>query len=306
MVKNYAVLFLFVSFFFLQGATSQEIKIFKVTDFDLKGKVKSCLVSTKYGKEEYEFNQEGWLVKSVTRYNDVDYDITYYKYSKGMLLEKRLENYRDSAFDESTSIANFYIIDSLSNLKITEKIVSYSKEFLDQYEYYYKNDSLRKIVRINNDGIDETLVSYSNLKGEQTKMFELNGVVQKTIRKSFKKEKDSIIETTVLTKKFLKGEPNSAIEEVFDGVGKLVLATKFIASTKTKRFSKEEIISYDYDEYGVLFQKEAKKESAAEVKEFIYQFDGKKNWVKEIITPDNTYTTRKIGYYETEEEVKQE
>ncbi|MEP3444625.1 MAG: hypothetical protein ABJN53_07520, partial [Flavobacteriaceae bacterium] len=37
------------------------------------------------------------------------------------------------------------------------------------------------------------------------------------------------------------------------------------------------------------------------IKEYIFQFDDKeeKNWVKQIITPDNTYTTRKIVYYPT-------
>lgn len=306
MVKNYAVLFLIVLFLFSQGMVSQEIKIFKIEDFDLKGNVKSCLVSTKYGKEEYDFNEKGLLTKSVTRYSDSDYDITYYKYSGGMLLEKRLENYRDNVFDKSTSIANFYVIDTLLNLKITEKIVSYEKEFLDQYTYYYKNDSLRKVVRTNNDGIDETLVSYSNIKGEQTKTFELNGVIQKSVRKSFKKEKDSITATTILTKKFLNGEPNNALEEVLDGEGKLVMETKFFANPKTKNFAKEATVSYTYDESGVLSKKETKTDKTTEIKEFIYQFDEKENWIKEIVTPDNAYKTRKITYYEVEEEVKRE
>ena len=203
MLKNYIVLFLFVFTIFPLAIDAQEIQIFKVEDFDLKGSVRSCLVSTKYGKEEYEFNEEGLLAKSVTRYNDSDYDITYYKYSKGMLLEKRLENYRDNLFDKSTSIASFYTIDSLLNLKITEKIISYNKEFLDQYEYFYKNDSIFKIVHTNDSGIDETLVSYTDSKGEQTQTYILSGVVQKTVRTSVKKEQDSVVSRNVVTRKFM-------------------------------------------------------------------------------------------------------
>ncbi len=306
MVKNYTVLILIVLFFLPKGMTSQEIQIFTVEDFDLKGNVKSCLVSTNYGKEEYDFNTEGLLAKSVTRYSDTDYDITYYKYSKGMLLEKRFENYRDNLFDKSTSIASFYTIDSLLNLKITEKIVSYNKEFLDQYEYFYSADSIFKIVHSNDSGIDETLVSYTDFKGEQTKSYVLNGAVQKSIRTSEKRVKDSVVERNVLTKKFLNGVSNSALEETFDGEGKLITATKFYASPKTKRLSKVEALVYTYDKMGVLFQKEVQAEKSAETKEYIYQFDENGNWIKEIITPENTYKTRNISYYETLEEMKEE
>ena len=306
MVKNYTVLILIVLFFLPKGMTSQEIQIFTVEDFDLKGNVKSCLVSTNYGKEEYDFNTEGLLAKSVTRYSDTDYDITYYKYSRGMLLEKRFENYRDNLFDKSTSIASFYTIDSLLNLKITEKIVSYNKEFLDQYEYFYSADSIFKIVHSNDSGIDETLVSYTDVKGEQTKSYVLNGAVQKSIRTSEKRVKDSVVERNVLTKKFLNGVSNSALEETFDGEGKLITATKFYASPKTKRLSKVEALVYTYDKMGVLFQKEVQAEKSAETKEYIYQFDENGNWIKEIITPENSYKTRNISYYETLEEMKEE
>ena len=58
-----------------------------------------------------------------------DYDKTYYKYTHGELKEKRFENYRDGEFFSATSIANFYEIDTSLNRKITEKIMSYDKEF---------------------------------------------------------------------------------------------------------------------------------------------------------------------------------
>ncbi len=276
-------------------------------DFDLKGKVRSCLVSTKYGKEEYDFNEDGLLAKSVTRYNDNDYAITYYKYLENLLLEKRFENYLDNTFDPASSIANIYTIDSSANLKITEKIISYGKEFLDQYEYFYTNDTIRRIVRMNNEGIDETSISYTMLKGEWTKTYELNGVLKESIRTSVKKNADSVLSKTVLTKKYLEGEPSSATEEVFDGRSRLMVRIKFFYNSDMKQFTKEEVVKYLYDESGVLLSSHSVMGELEEKKGYVYQLDPNANWIKEIITPVNTYKTRKITYYETAEEVvKQE
>ncbi len=302
MSKIHLILVLITLFLFPLGLTSQEIIIFEVEDFDLKGKVKSCLVSTKYGKEEYEFNEDGLLTKSITRYNDNDYTITSYKYIEDKLLEKRFENYLDNTFDPASSIANIYSFDSIVNFKITEKIISYEKEFLDQYEYHFIHDTVRKVVRSNKEGIDETLISYTTLKGELTKTYELNGSIKESIRTSVKKENDSIIEKNVLTKKYLDGEPNSAVEEVFDGRNNLISKVDFFYDTKIKQFTQVGELELLYDESGVLLSTQSGSGESAEVKEYIFQFDQKGNWVKEIITPDNAFKTRKITYYELEEQ----
>lgn len=303
MLKNYIFIFCFVLGGFSSHLISQEIKIFKVNDFDLKGNVKSCLVSTKYGKEEYNFNDEGFLTKSVTRYSDTDYDITYYKYTNGYLLEKRLENYRDNIFESNTSIANIYTIDSLTNLKITEKILSYNKEFLDQYEYHYNHDNqMVKTVRTNNNGIDETNVLYTSIKGEKTKTYELNEVTLKSIRTSTKKAKDKSVQKVVLTKGFIEGNPNTAVEEIYNASNKLLVETKFSFDETAKQFAVSEINTFSYDELQMLSKKETKKDDTSVVEEYIYQFDDGEmgNWVKKIITPENSYTTRKITYHEVE------
>ncbi|EAR00326.1 hypothetical protein [Maribacter sp. HTCC2170] len=314
MDKNYlaTVLHFFFTLAFVGTVNfvqSQEIKIFTLDDFDLKGPVESCLVSTKYGKETYEFNEEGLLTKSVTRYNDEDYDVTYYKYVKGELIEKRFENYRNSIFDRSTSYANFYEIDTIPVRKVTEKIITYEKEFLDRYEYLYNADGiLVKIIRTNNDGNDETLIEYTDYKGEQTQTNSLNGTVLKSVRKSTKIGKNKKKQQITLTKKFLEGEPLSALEAIYNEDGKLVLETKFEQDPKKNQFAPHEIITYEYDEKGMLVKAESKSGNTVDVKEYIYQFDNGEegNWIKEIITPANTYTTRKISYYEVEEDGKDE
>ncbi|NJB69640.1 hypothetical protein GGR42_000102 [Saonia flava] len=308
MKKHYTITFLFVFCWMNTLLYSQEVRIFTLNDFDLKGDVKSCLVMTDYGKEEFDFDEKGYLTKLVTRYNDSDYTTTHYKYDSGELMEKRVENYIDGEFDESTSIANFYEIDTTQNRKVTEKIFSYSNEALDQYEYIYDGDNrLVSIKKTNNDGVDETVVDYTIYKGESTTSYLLNGVVQKSIRTSEKKKKNGKIMRTVLTKEFLEGNPIKASEEIFGDDQKLISETKFTYDTVTKGFVPAEKLQYSYNEKGMISGLKSNREGTEDIKKFIYQYDGEphQNWIKKIRTPDNAYTTRKIEYY-AQVEVTQE
>lgn len=308
MVKNYWILyfrfFIYISFLLvysqLQG---QEIKIFKVSDFDLKGPVKSCFVSTNYGKEEYNFNKDGFLIKSVTRYSDTDYDITYYKYEKNELLEKRLETYREDIVDKSTSIANIYTIDTTKTKKIIEKIISYTTDFLDQYEYVYDTKNrLVDITRTNDNGIDETTITYTNYKGETTITHNLNETLLKSTRRSNKKLKDGTIQHIVLTKEFIEGIPEKAVEFLYQADNVLISKVHFVYNADVGTFEPKEQFFYTYDIHGILTELKTKIGEDEQIKTYVYQFDDgeKRNWVKEIITPDNTYTTRRITYFNTE------
>ncbi|WP_394748610.1 hypothetical protein [Spongiimicrobium salis] len=307
MEKNYDVNFLWTFVLLLTHTTvlfSQELKVFGLEDFDLRGKVKTCLVITDYGKEEFDFNEEGLLTKSVTRYSDADYDITYYKYQHGYLLEKRLESYRDGIFDKNTSIANSYSLDTLLTTKITEKIISYNNEFLDQYYYVYdEQDRLVSIQRNNNDGLDETKVTYSHLKGETTQTYSLNGVILKSIRTSVKK-KGGEKQRTVLTKEFLEGEPLKAQEQLFGGNKELLMEVTFRYDTEKKQFAPEQTKSFSYTDQNVISEVIIKTGNTTAKKKYIHQFDDSlsTNWIKQIITPENSYVTRRITYYEEEEE----
>ncbi|MEO0527505.1 MAG: hypothetical protein AAFZ89_09775 [Bacteroidota bacterium] len=307
MMQNYQTNFLFVFIGMLAFTASfhsngQELKVFTLADFDLHGTVKSCLVVTDYGKEEFDFDELGFLTKSVTRYNDSDYDITYYKYRNGDVLEKRLENYREGVFDKSTSIANIYEIDTTANKRIIEKIYSYNKDFLDQYEYIYNaKNKLVAIKRSNNDGIDETTISYSRYKNENTKTYFLNETIQKSIRTSIKKKRSGTYEIR-LTKEYLDGKPNKAQEQWFTKDGVLLSEEKFEYDSQEKSFVTASSVHYVYDDKGMLSRVNTKKDGLEETKEYIYQYDNEEggNWVKQIITPDNAYTTRKITYYQAE------
>jgi len=313
MVKNYPTAFMvflssLVGLLATQTITAQELKVFTRNDFDLTKDVKSCLVITDYGKEEFQFDKEGLLMKSITRYNAADYDISYYKYAGEYLIEKRLETYRDGAFDKTTSVANMYAIDTTGNKKITERIQSYDNEFIDQYEYFFDIDErLARIKRSNEQGIDETTIEYSYYKDEVTKTYFLNNVIQKSIRDSKKRKGDAIYKIR-LTKTYLEGLPNSATEEWFSDVEVLLSEEKFDYNQKLKSFKSISKVKYKYDAQGLLSEKVNEEKDLVSSKNYIYQYDKPEggNWVKQIITPDNSYTTRKITYFENPTEEKED
>lgn len=300
MKKHYTILLLF-SFFHILGIWSQEVQIFTVADFDLKGKVKSCLVTTDYGKELFEFDRDGILTKTVTQYNDTDQDITYYKYDEnGELLEKRMESYKNNVLDESTSMANFYEIDTVPNRKVVEKIISYDKQFLEQQQYLYDDGKLVKMISSNGEGVDETTFEYTQVKNEHTVSTFTNGILQKTVRTSTKNGPSGTQEV-VLTKEYIDGEPNTALEEVFNANGKVVTSEDFLYDIAEKEFVSQQKRFYYYTD-GKLNRMVKKTINTESTDKYIFQFDDHKpsNWVKQIVTPGNTYITRTIEYYEEE------
>jgi len=306
MVKSNFVLLVFLFFGMFADSFAQEPRIFKVEDFDLKGNVKSCLVVTNYGKEEYEFDTDGRLIKSVTRFSDYDYDVTYYKFENGRLIEKRMENYRDGGFEPSTSFGNFYTVDRMDPLLVTEKIFTYDKDFLDSYQYSYDSEGkLIGILRSGTDGEDETKIEYSGNGKNQQQTYSSNGVVQKTFKVAYGQD---AMARTEYSEQYLDGILNTATEKVYGENSKLISETKSVFDTSTKRLVPQETKTYEYDENGMLNQLITKNGNIESTQEYIYQYDGEEsgNWIKEIITPDNLYTTRRIKYYPEKEVVDEE
>ena len=307
MVKKYLTIFISGVFYTLallsfESLRAQELEVFRLQDYNLKGAVKSCLVFTNYGKEEYEFNREGLLTKSVTRYNDEDYDITLYTLRDGQLLEKRVENYRDGEFVRNTSLAHVFRVDTIGNMRITEKILSYNKEFLDLYEYGYdEQGKLISIKRTNRSGIDETTISYEEGTEASTETHYLNDVVLKSIHTSDIKDKEKNQRIRILTKEFMEGEPFKAIEQIYIPLDTLVTEVKLSFNKKNNDYLPTERIYYEYNSRGDVKSVRTVKNNRETVKNYHYQYDGENgNWVKKIVTPDNTYVTRRITYYPAE------
>lgn len=289
--------------------SAQELRIFTKADFNLVGNVKKSTVITKYGKEEFYFNKEGKLTKSITRYTDQDYSITYYRYKNNEILEKRLENYRDGAFDKNTSIAHIFKIDTTNNKYITEKILTYSKKFLDQYEYEFDaDDKLIVIKRINDEEVDETTIKYTTTDNEKEQAFYLNGKILKSVRESYKTNAKNEKIKTVLTKQFLDGKPLKAEEVVTMENGAIIYKDYFVPDATDSKFVFDKKETYTYKpEQQVIDKIIVKKGKTTKEVSYMHQFDGDNgNWIKQVVSPDNTYTTRKIEYYPEEEQAVEE
>ncbi len=295
---------LFTGFLFthLMG-WSQEIITYDRSDFDLKGPVKSCFVFTKYGQEQYQFNKTGQLVEAATVFGENDSETTYYKYEKAKLVERRVENYDNGVLDKTTSMANFYSYDSIPQLKIKEKIIGYDRTFVAQFNYRYDSiGQLTRVVRTNTQGRFITLISHQwdSLRTKKSTAYWLDSVPLKQIDSIFLKAGGTL--SQLKTKEFDNGIPNALELRVFNKKGleielhstiyiekDALLVPKKASSVRTKYDSNNHPIEQIF-ERGVVRQ----------TKKNLYQLDGSpfKNWIKKITTPDNTYTTRKIVYFE--------
>jgi len=295
----YNILVCVILFAFPAKGIGQELKIQTLADFDLKGLVKQCIVVTDYGKEEFNFNEAGFLVKSVTRFSENDYSVTHYKLKGDVLLEKRYENYIGGEFDKGTSLAHIFTIDSSKNKIVTENILTYTKKFLDQYVYTYNEENqLISIKRTNDENISNTKIAYIEKDGELTQTNSLENIPQQTIRTSTKVEDGEQMHITLI-KKLYKGDAREAIETVKDSSGRLIKKRFFVLNPDAKGLTlkKSEIYSYA-DSTGVIDKIVYKTNKTSFEKTYIHQFDGENgNWIKQIVSPDNTYTTRKISYY---------
>ena len=295
---------LFTGFLFthLMG-WSQEIITYDRSDFDLKGPVKSCFVFTKYGQEQYQFNKTGQLVEAATVFGENDSETTYYKYEKAKLVERRVENYVNGVLDKTTSMANFYSYDSIPQLKIKEKIIGYDRTFVAQFNYRYDSiGQLTRVVRTNTQGRFITLISHQwdSLRTKKSTSYWLDSLPLKQIDSIFLKAGGTL--SQLKTKEFDNGIPNALELRVFNKKGleielhstiyiekDALLVPKKASSVRTKYDSNNHPIEQIF-ERGVVRQ----------TKKNLYQLDGSpfKNWIKKITTPDNTYTTRKIVYFE--------
>ncbi|KRO98079.1 MAG: hypothetical protein ABR92_07560, partial [Polaribacter sp. BACL8 MAG-120619-bin41] len=232
-----------------------------------------------------------------------DSETTYYKYEKAKLVERRVENYVNGVLDKTTSMANFYSYDSIPQLKIKEKIIGYDRTFVAQFNYRYDSiGQLTRVVRTNTQGRFITLISHQwdSLRTKKSTAYWLDSVPLKQIDSIFLKAGGTL--SQLKTKEFDNGIPNALELRVFNKKGleielhstiyiekDALLVPKKASSVRTKYDSNNHPIEQIF-ERGVVRQ----------TKKNLYQLDGSpfKNWIKKITTPDNTYTTRKIVYFE--------
>ena len=282
---------------------SQEIITYDRSDFDLKGPVKSCFVFTKYGQEQYQFNKTGQLVEAATVFGENDSETTYYKYEKAKLVERRVENYVNGVLDKTTSMANFYSYDSIPQLKIKEKIIGYDRTFVAQFNYRYDSiGQLTRVVRTNTQGRFITLISHQwdSLRTKKSTAYWLDSVPLKQIDSIFLKAGGTL--SQLKTKEFDNGIPNALELRVFNKKGLEIElhSTIYIEKDALLVPKKASSVRTKYDSNNHPIEQIFERGIVRQTKKNLYQLDGSpfKNWIKKITTPDNTYTTRKIVYFE--------
>lgn len=309
-IQTLHLIILFILFPGSEMVRGQGIERFTLDDFDLRGPVEKCVVITAYGKEEYSFNREGLLTRVLTRYNEQDLDITHYRYRDNLLSEKRDEVYRDGKFDTSTSLAHFYSRDtlgendSLPSYVLRERILSYDQQINELNEFYYNEDGrLTRRVHSTAEGIDDLTQTYES-SGDTL----IGRVYQNDVLTQLLKEYAVIRDSADTLKykentKYISGEPETRDLKILDPAGKVLEQQQWIFDPAMNKFRSEKRTQYTYNEEGVLKEEVSSIAKRKEKKEYIYQFDNGKggNWVKQIILPENAYTTRKITYYKKEE-----
>lgn len=288
--------------------SAQEPESFSRGDFQLLGPVRTCVVKANYGAETFEFDRSGRLVKSQTRYNDADYDITHYRFSDSLLTERRDEVYRDGKFDAQTSIAHFYSRDTAAQPRLMEHIVSYDRSFQEQVAYYYDDSGrLERIVRTDAEGVDETLVEYAVFKNESTRSFTKNGQLHKSIRTS-QTQGEQGGATTQLVKEYLGGSPVKAVESTLDKQGRLLREVTFAYDEEKKSFVPVKTREISYNDRDLPETETTTLHATGqggsqgerkEIRNYVYQLDGSDhgNWVRQIITPENAFVVRQITYF---------
>ena len=292
----------------LLPSLAQEPAIFTVSDFDLKGPVKSCVVITGYGREEFNFDKNGRLTKTRTSHSNTDYDITYYKYAGDALIERRDEVYRDNAFDRASSMAHIYSLDTVGSGKLTESIISYARVNMEQFEYYYDSiGNVSRIIRTDNSGVDETLIKRDTLTNMVTETHILNEKTVKAIMRSLEADKNR----KEVTLTMFMGQAQGKVEMEVDSVGRIINETEWSMPRATNaadpfktKFKERVEKKLEYGENGLLSKTTTTRGQAVSEQEYVHQLDGSEfqNWIKQIVTPKNTYITRKITYYATDNE----
>ncbi len=287
---------------------AQELKILTLKDFNLKGNVKHCIVSAEYGNEEFYFNEDGLLTKSITRYSEDDYSVTTYTYNEGNLVKKNVDVYIDGVLDKNTSLAHFYEIKLTSKKVITEKIVNLNGEFIDNYTYdFNKEKQLTKLLRKNDRGISETDVTYEIVDGKIIKEIYLVGLdTTKVIKRMVPKIKHNPGDYELLTTYYINNKPDRADLKFVDNIGNVIYDEKLKAGIKNPyRYYSINKKTFVYNDKGdAVEQRFFKKSVLMKRSDYKYEYESidtdiNANWVRRVEKHSKEFITREFKYYDS-------
>lgn len=293
---NLLVLFYSVFAFLTYG---QEVKY--RSDYDLNGPVKKCTVLTPYGKEIYSFSEDGKLSQLTSFFDKNNFQQLKYTYKDNVLIQRRIELYDMGELDQSASVINVYQNNGTSHLQ-KEIIADYNGNTLENIIYVYDSIfRLKELKKLTNNGYTSTLFSSAvDSLGVYKSSILVDSLLRQStdsIPKAFM-HNDSL--TEVRTIHYLDGFEDTAELKKYNSKGFLVYLKKELYLIDADKWYREREEKYQYNEKGQMIQKISREGNTSFTQKYVYQNDGSQyqNWVKQIVMPNMTYTTRIIEYFE--------
>jgi hypothetical protein len=297
-IKSFITVSLFVLFLAANGY-GQQLK--GRWDYGLNGPVKKCTVLTSYGKELYSFTRDGKLEQLISFYDENNYQQISYTYNDSLLVERRIELYEAGQLDQEASVINIYQNDSTAILK-REVIVDYKGRTLEELNFSY--DSLHQLIEIKKLTKNGQLTTqFSRLKdslGHYKTTVLIDSVVKRQIDSipALSMELDSLI--NVRNVYFLDGIEDRAETVKYDHRANVVYLKNELYLLDSNQWYVEKEEEFEFNEKDQMIKKITKEGTTTFTQNFVYQTDGTQyqNWVKQIVMPNMTYTTRIIEYFE--------
>lgn len=270
-------------------------------DYGLNGPVKKCTVLTSYGKELYSFTRDGKLEQLISFYDENNYQQISYTFKDSLLVERRIELYEAGQLDGEASVINIYEYDSSAILK-REVIVDYKGRSQEESNYSY--DTLHRLKEI------KKLTKNGQLTTQMSRLKDSLGhyITTVLIDSVIKQQTDSIPALSMMSDSlinvrnvfFLDGIKDRAETVKYDQRSNVIYLKNEFYLMDSNQWYVEKEEQFEYNEKNQMIKKITKEGTTTFTQNIVYQTDGTQyqNWVKQIVMPNMSYTTRIIEYFD--------
>lgn len=270
-------------------------------DYGLNGPVKKCTVLTSYGKELFSFTRDGKLEQLISFYDENNYQQISYTFKDSLLVERRIELYEAGQLDGEASVINIYEYDSTAILK-REVIVDYKGRSQEESNYSY--DTLHRLKEI------KKLTKNGQLTTQMSRLKDSLGhyITTVLIDSVIKQQTDSIPALSMMYDSlinvrnvfFLDGIKDRAETVKYDQRSNVIYLKNEFYLMDSNQWYVEKEEQFEYNEKNQMIKKITKEGTTTFTQNIVYQTDGTQyqNWVKQIVMPNMSYTTRIIEYFD--------
>lgn len=270
-------------------------------DYGLNGPVKKCTVLTSYGKELFSFTRDGKLEQLISFYDENNYQQISYTFKDSLLVERRIELYEAGQLDGEASVINIYEYDSTAILK-REVIVDYKGRSQEESNYSY--DTLHRLKEI------KKLTKNGQLTTQMSRLKDSLGhyITTVLIDSVIKQQTDSIPALSMMSDSlinvrnvfFLDGIKDRAETVKYDQRSNVIYLKNEFYLMDSNQWYVEKEEQFEYNKKNQMIKKITKEGTTTFTQNIVYQTDGTQyqNWVKQIVMPNMSYTTRIIEYFD--------